>query len=310
MRRPLLTAALLAFAVLALPSSAGAAFTVGFSEQRASMFADPSWQVLGLKEARVVVGWDALSVPWQTAELDAWMAAARLAGARPLISLTRSRTANFRKIPTRTEYKKAFLGFRTRYPDVKDYITWNEANHCSQPICHKPKVLAKYYDVMVENCKGCRIVAADLLDLASIKNFIPPFRKAVKHKPKIWGIHNYIDANRRTTVGTKRMLELTKSGQLWFTETGGVVKRNRSSPIKFPQGLSHAADATDFLLRKLAKVSPRVKRVYLYHYTHHAENPWDSAVTDATGKPRPAYKVVHKWATKAGLARPLSALLP
>ena len=303
MRRSILTAAVLLVA-LALPASANAAFTVGFGEQRASMFADPNWQALGLKEARLVVGWDALTVSWQRAEVDAWVTAAQAAGARPLIALTRSRTpSRARRIPTRAQYKKAFLEFRARYPLVKDYITWNEANHCSQPICHKPKTLAKYFDVMVENCRGCRIVAADLLDLASVTKFIPAFKKAVKHRPKIWGIHNYIDANRRTTVGTKRMLKLTKSGELWFTETGGVVKRNRSSPIKFPQGVSHAADATDFVLRKLAKVSPRVKRVYLYHFSYAPENPWDSGILDRKGKPRPAYGVVQKWALRAGYAR-------
>jgi len=302
-RRPLLIAALLVSSLLALPTAASAEFTVGFGEQRPTMFTDPNWQALGLTDARLVVGWDALGTEWQRAEVDAWIAAAQAAGARPLIALTRSRTpSKIRKVPTAAQYKKAFLEFRKRYPLVKDYITWNEANHCSQPVCHKPKTVAKYYDTMVKYCKGCRIVAADLLDLASVTKWIPVFKKAVKHRPKIWVIHNYIDANRFTTVGTKRMLKLT-SGQLWFTETGGVVKRSKTSPIKFPSGLTHAAKATDYVLRKLTKVSPRVKRVYLYHFQHQGlDNPWDSGILDRLGKPRPAYKVVQKRAKKAGFA--------
>jgi hypothetical protein len=155
---------------------------------------------------------------------------------------------------------------------------------------------------MDANCRGCRVVAADLLDLPSITKWIPVFKKAVKRRPRIWGLHNYGDANRFTTVGTRRMLRLTR-GELWFTETGGVVKRSRTSPIKFRSGVSHAADATDFVLRRLARLSSRVKRVYLYHFQYQgADNPWDSGILDRSGRPRPAYKVVHKWATKAGHA--------
>ena len=305
MRRLLITASVLFVSLLALPGSASAAFTVGFGEQRASIFTDPNWQALGLKDVRLVVGWDALKTRWQRDEVDQWVANAQAAGARPLIALTRSRTASrARKTPSVAAYRSAFKAFRKRYPLVKDYITWNEANHCSQPVCHKPKRVAQYYDTMVKLCKGCRIVAADLLDLASVAKWIPVFKRSVKSRVKIWGIHNYIDANRFTTVGTRRMLRLTKSGQLWYTETGGVVKRNRTSPIKFPQGRKHAGKVTDFVLRKLAKVSPRVKRVYIYHYSHAGpDNPWDSGVLDADGTPRPSYEVIRKWAVKAGYAR-------
>ena len=43
---------------LALPSTASAAFTVGISENQPSMFADPLFQGVGFKQARVIVGWD------------------------------------------------------------------------------------------------------------------------------------------------------------------------------------------------------------------------------------------------------------
>ena len=43
---------------LALPSTASAAFTVGISENQPSMFADPLFQGVGFKQARVIVGYD------------------------------------------------------------------------------------------------------------------------------------------------------------------------------------------------------------------------------------------------------------
>jgi hypothetical protein len=303
--RTFLTAVLAAIALVAVPGTAAAGFTVGFGEQRAGMFSDPNWQVLGLKQARLVVGWDALGSSWQRREIDAWMSAAEAAGARPLVAFTRSRTpSRARRIPSPASYKREFLRFRERYPFVTDFLTWNEANHCSQPVCHKPRVVARYFDVMTANCPGCKIVAADLLDIDSMPRWIRDFRKAVKRTPKIWGIHNYIDANLFRSKGTRAMLRATGRGEIWFTETGGVVKRNKTSPIKFPQGLEHAGAATNYVLTKLAKVSPRVKRVYLYHFQNQGPKAtWDSGVLDPHGKPRPAYKVIEKWAAKAARAR-------
>jgi hypothetical protein len=303
-RRSLITAAVLAVTLLAIPASASAAFSVGFGEQRWTMFTDPNWQSLGLKQARLVVGWDALSSTWQRREVDQWMSSAEAAGAQPLIAFTRSRTPwRTRRVPTAREYKREFLKFRDRYPFVTDFLTWNEANHCSQPVCHKPKMVAKYFDVLAANCPGCKIVAADLLDVESMVGWLREFRRAAVHRPRIWGIHNYVDANRFRTTGTRAMLRTVK-GEIWFTETGGVVKRSRSSPIKFPDGAEHAASVTNFVLTKLARISPRVKRVYLYHFQNQGPKAtWDSGVLDPHGRPRPAYKVVQKWAVKAGKAR-------
>ena len=52
------------------------------------------------------------------------------------------------------------------------------------------------------------------------------FQKAVGKRRVIWGLHNYIDANRFRTRGTKALLQAVK-GDIWFTETGGLVKRTQ-----------------------------------------------------------------------------------
>ena len=49
----------------------------------------------------------------------------------------------------------------------------------------------------------------------------------------IWGLHNYIDANRFRTTGTRSLLRAVP-GEVWFTETGGLVVRNNGSPVEFP----------------------------------------------------------------------------
>ena len=277
---------------------------VGFGEQRADVFANPLWQQLELKPMRYVVGWDALKYGWQRGETDAWMNAARAAGARPLIALTRSR-AHWRTkvVPSVKTWVKQFKAFRARYPEVTDYLVWNEANHCSQPVCHKPERVAAYYDAAVKACPKCSIIGADVLDTPSMGWYVKKFQRAAKHPARLWGLHNYVDANRLRTTGTRELLRLVR-GRIWFTETGGLVHRNTTSPIKFPQSVSHAAKATRFVLDRLANLSPRIRRVYLYHFEWQGPTAsWDSGVLSPHGDPRPAYKVVARWAVRAAKAR-------
>ena len=111
--------------------------------------------------------------------------------------------------------------------------------------------------------------------------------------PRIWGLHNYGDVNRFTVHGTQALLGATGSGKLWFTETGGLVLHREYDGArvkrKLAYSLRHAARATLHAIR-LAQLSPRIRRVYLYHWR--APLPvtnWDSALIGPRGTARPAY---------------------
>jgi hypothetical protein len=302
MRRIILFAAVL-FAALFTAAPAGADanpdLLIGFGEQRPSVFGNPHWQRLDLPDTRLLVGWDALRYRWQRREIDHWMKAAQAAGARPLVAFSRSRAPwRTRKLPSAAEYRRWFLKFRHRYPWVRNYLAWNEANHCSQPTCHKPEAAARYFDVMKSACDSCKIVAADVLDSDDMVGWLRRFRAAARHRPTIWGLHNYLDANRFRTTGTELMLS-TVRGEIWFTETGGLVKRKNTSPHKFPDSPSHAAKATRWVLNRLVTLSPRITRVYLYHFQNQGPDAfWDSGVLDPRGRPRPAYEVLKKYVVR------------
>ena len=297
--------------VLAMPALAetrASRVIVGFGEQRAEVFSNPHWQRLGLKHTRLVVGWDALSSEWQTREIDQWISEAQRVGAVPLLALSRSRISRRKRIlPTVGQYRRVFMQFRERYPRVKTYLTWNEANHCSQPTCHRPDIAARYFDAMRSACPSCKIVAADVLDSPNMERWLRAFQGAARHKPRIWGLHNYLDANYFRTEGTRAMLR-TVEGKIWFTETGGIVRRGAAhlrGPYRFSESPSRAARATRWVLRELAQASPRIRRVYLYHFEYPGpEATWDSGLLDEQGRPRPAYRVIRNWtAGPAGLRR-------
>jgi hypothetical protein len=292
----LILAALLATLALAAPARAAAPPLVGIGEQNPAMFTDPNWLALGVKDVRVVAAYDALTQPWERSDLDAYMAAAHAAGARVLLSFGHSRTTGKEHyLPTVASFVRQFRAFRARYPWVKDYLTWNEADHCSQPTCKHPERAAQFYLAIRSACPTCTIVAADVLDWSGMLAWIHRFQKAVGNRKLIWGLHNYIDANRFRTIGTLSLLRAVK-GDIWFTETGGLVMRRNGSTIAFPGSTRHAAQTTSYVF-KLAALSSRVKRVYLYQWLPATvpDPTWDSALIDPHDRPRPAYDVLRKW---------------
>jgi hypothetical protein len=275
--------------VFAAPANA---LTVGIADNKADMFADPRFGLTGVSHARVTVAWDALSSEWQTEELDAWMNAAHTAHVDPLVSFGHSRIDR-RHLPTPERFLFEFRRFRARYPWVNEYAAWNEANHCGEPTCHRPALVAAFYRAMRRECRSCRILAAEVLDMPNMVSWVRAFRRHAHEEPRYWGLHNYIDANRARTTGTRRMLRAVK-GQVWFTETGGIVARRNRHKVTFPESADHTAKATRFLFRKLVPLSRRVTRVYIYHWNTDAPGTtWDSALIGPTGHARPAYKVVE-----------------
>jgi len=291
---------LLALAVLAaMCGAAGAAHAahpaIGIGEQKAGMFADPRWERLGLRDARYVVPWDALHDPRQLALLDAWMAAARGAGARVLLGFAHSqRSARLaRMLPTPRRFEREFVRFRERYPDVRDWLVWNEANHPFSLTARRPRRAARYFDAVARNCIACRVVAADVLDVSGMSTWLRRFKRHAVARPRIWGLHNYADANRFGSGGTRALLSVTRRGKVWFTETGGLVLRREYDGMRvtreFRYSLRHAARATLHAIG-LARLSRRIRRVYLYHWR--APLPvtnWDSAFVGPFGRPRLAY---------------------
>jgi hypothetical protein len=297
-----LRAGLLAVVAAALLTPAAqAAPLVGIGEQKPRMFSDPAWQALGLRDVRIVVSWNAIHIPFERREIDAYMAAAERSGARVLVAFGRSRTRRgTRVLPGPVRYARAFRKFRRRWPGPRTFVAWNEANHCSQPTCRRPDRAAAYFDALRSACPRCTVVAADVLDSPDMVGWVTAFRRAARHRPTLWGLHNYLDANRFTTRGTRALLRAVR-GNVWFTETGGLVERSNRSPIRFPDSRAHAAEATDWLFGRLVRLSPRVRRVYLYHWRPAEEvgATWDSALVDRDGEPRPAYRVLRIWLRRA-----------
>jgi hypothetical protein len=290
--------------MLAAAPAAAARPAIGIGEQKPGMFADAHWQRLGLRDVRYVAPWDALRDPVQRELLDAWMKAARRSRARVLLGFAHSlRSARLaRRLPTPRRYEREFVRFRARYPWVRDWLVWNEANHPFSLTAHRPRRAAAYFDAIARHCRRCRVVAADVLDVRGMSGWLRRFVRYARHRPRIWGLHNYVDANRFGSEGTRALLALTR-GKVWFTETGGWVLRRayrrRRIVREFRSSPRAAAAATRHVLQ-LACISRRVRRVYLYNWqAPRRVTTWDSGFVGPRGRVRPAYKVLRRQVRRA-----------
>ncbi len=289
----LLSLSLLLTLALAAPAAAKKPI-VGVGDQNPKMFSDPNFQKLGVKHSRLVLAWDWYKTQWMIDSTDAWMAAAQAAGVRPLVAFNVNwATKNgHRKPPSISEYRKSFRLVRERYPWVSDFSAWNEANHTAQPTAKNPRLAARYFNALRADCRTCTIVAADVLDTKDMIAWVKKFKKHARGA-KIWGIHNYKDAN--DAKGTTKQLLRVVKGQVWLTETGGILRLKSHDGSNGGRKHTKAQQAKAVKrVYTIAKSSRRITRVYFYEWAKKKGNRWDSAFVETNGKLRPAYHALKR----------------
>jgi hypothetical protein len=305
----LLPAALLLSVALAAPAQAN--YRVGIGDQNAAMFSKSTFKALKIKRIRYLVPYDWFRHPGQAAEVAGYMAAARGARADVLVHFTARRgcfTSSGRykrtkvcRAPSVKTYKSAFKRFRKSYPYVKTLGVWNEANHVSQPTARSPKRAAQYFLAARSACGSCTLVAADVLDIRNMNSWLRTFLRNAKGKAKIFGLHNYQDVNRRTSDGTRSLLA-TVPGQVWLTETGGILTFLPS----FPRNASRQANRTKYMFQLANRFKNRrrglrsvITRLYNYQYTGApAGARFDAGLTNPSGSKRKAYTTFKKYAAR------------
>ena len=274
MTRTSLALGLLCALLAAAAPAAAAPVEIGIGEQKASMFDSPLLAPLELRHARYIAPWDSLrSRGWA------------------------------KTLPGKARFARAFRGFRERYPDVRDWIVWNEANHPRSLTATRPRYVARLFDEAARACVGCRIIGADVLDITGMTWWVRAFARQAVERPRIWGLHNYVDARGGGSAGTRALMAATR-GKVWFTETGGWLLRRKYERRRIVQEFRSspraAARATRHVLR-LACLSRRIRRVYLYNWqAPGAVTTWDSGFVGPRGRPRPAYEVLRRQVRRTG----------
>jgi len=281
---------------------AAASFQTGIGDEKPQMFVDPNWEQLHTKIARYIAPYDAAVRSYSRDQARLWIKSAEEHHIQVLVAFYHSEYTPTR-LPSVATYKHDVQKFVKLFPHVKQYQSWNETNRGNiRGVLASPSAssAARYYQALLRVCKGCTVLGLDILDQNNISptlSYISEFKREVGHLrtivPKIWGLHNYSDINRLQSFRT-RELSRALGGQVWLTETGGIVKFGGAFPNRNGSGLRRAASVLSYMF-SVAGSQPRIKRLYIYDWTGgNASTRFDAGLTDSHHVPRPGYVVVCK----------------
>ncbi len=127
------------------------------------------------------------------------------------------------------------------------------------------------------------------------------FLAALPERPRLWGLHNYSDVTRARTTMTDALLALV-DGDVWITETGGIV---RWAHWPYDEARARASVERAFAI---ADAHPgRIPRLYLYQWRASAAEAWDSGLLRPDGTPRPSFAALAERLRPRAPAPPTAA---
>ena len=312
----LLSGALLACAASALAGSsshaagtssearaqATSSYLTGIGDEQTEMFANPLWLQLHTKITRYIAPYDAAVRPYSLQLARAWIGAAEAQHQQVLVAFYHSEYTPT-KMPSLAVYQRDVQKFIRLFPKVRQYQPWNETNRGN--VAHlfsSPSAMesAKDYRVLKSVCRGCTVLGLDILDGPSVSpslRYVAEFKRDIVRlktaMPSLWGLHNYSDTNRFQGTRTQAILAAVP-GQVWLTETGGIVKFGGAFPNRKGSGLTRAAKALSYMFG-LAASNSRIKRLFIFQWSGATGSArFDAGITDPHYNPRPGYVTVCK----------------
>jgi hypothetical protein len=279
---------------------AAASYLTGIGDEQTEMFTNPLWLQLHTKIARYIAPYDAAVRPYSLQLARAWITAAEAKHQQVVVAFYHSEYTPT-KMPSLAVYQRDVQKFIKLFPKVRQYQPWNETNRGNVPhLFSSPSAMesAKDYRALKSVCHGCTVLGLDILDGPSVSpslRYIAEFKRDVVRlktsMPSLWGLHNYSDTNRFSSSRTRAILAAVP-GQVWLTETGGIVQFGGAFPNKKGSGLTRAAKALSFMFR-LASSNSRIKRLYIFQWSGATGAArFDAGLTDPHYNPRPGYVIV------------------
>ncbi len=275
-------------------------YMTGIGDQHSHMFANPLYQQLHARIVRYIAPYDAAEHSYSMDQAITFIHDAEALHQQVLIAFYHSEYSPTR-LPSVAAYQRDVAKFIKRFPKVRQYQSWDEANRGNIPhVLSSPSAAtaAKYYQALIRVCKGCTAIGLDVLDANNISptlQYISEFKHEIGRlrtiMPKIWGLHNYSDINRLESWRTRELVRAL-GGQVWLTETGGLVKFGGAFPNNHGSGLTRAAKVLKYMFA-VAGTRPQIKRLYIYDWSGGTGSTrFDAGLMSAHEQPRAGYLVV------------------
>jgi hypothetical protein len=303
------TAAIVVLAVglTLIPAAAAEArvnIRVGIGDQQAGMFDQPAFARLHIRRVRYFIPWNAMRNPGLVGAADAFVWRARRAHASVFLHISsddlRIKRARLPSVGAyRSQMRRLVRHFRRL--GVREFGTWNEANHASQPTYRSPRRAASFFKVLWRTVKGrcpsCAVVALDVLDQPGVTRYVRRFYRSLsrryRRRASLVGIHNYGDVNRRRSTYTRSIIRTVRRYNrrttIWFTETGGIVKFGRAWPCSQTRARNR--------LRTMFRLARRfrARRLYVYNWSGAGCSArFDAGLVNPDGSPRPGYRYLRR----------------
>jgi hypothetical protein len=277
-------------------------FLTGIGDEQDEMFSNPLWKQLHTKIARYIAPYDAAVRPYSLEKAELWIHAAEAQHQQVLVAFYHSEYTPT-KMPSVAVYQKDVAKFIKLFPHVRQYQSWDESNRGNiSHVLASPSATAaaQYYQALKRDCHACTVIGLDVLDAQDIGptlTYISEFKREIGRlktvMPSIWGLHNYSDINRLESWRTTDLVRAL-GGEVWLTETGGLVQFGGGFPNKHGSGLTRSAKVLKYMFG-VAASHARIKRLYIYDWTGgNSKTRFDAGLMNAKDQPRAGYVVVCK----------------
>jgi hypothetical protein len=294
-------------ASFAATAAARTPIRVGIGDQNIAMFDQSAFRRAQFEHVRFLVAWNVMDDAPQRLAARAYVQRARADHMRVLLHVS---TDDYRikkaRLPSVATYRRQ-VGRIVRYfraLGVREFGSWNEANHASQPTYDSPSRAALFFREMYRavkgHCRTCAVVGLDVLDQVGVESYMRSFYRRLsatyRRRATVVGIHNYGDVNRKRTSFTRAIISqarrYNRHTRFWLTETGGIVKLGRS----FACSTTRAAARLSWMFH-LARVyrTSGIDRLYIYNWTGAGcKARFDAGLTSPDGAPRAGYRYLRK----------------
>jgi hypothetical protein len=202
------------------------------------------------------------------------------------------------------EYLTATRAFRLRYPYVKLYTAWNEANNpvgiantTYASFSTRPFLAGQLWDALDRDCQQCVVAAGSFLDSnpnlngrpkatydgpAGNKTYFGAYVQGMgRRRPPAWAYHAYWTINHLNDSRLRDFVIAARarrpsdgvdvSPSIWLTEQGAYLRLGTRHNKSFNAGPQRQQRAVRFLVGNpdranegLVNRYPRISRVYYY----------------------------------------------
>ena len=235
---------------------AAASYLTGIGDEQATMFTNPLWQQLHTKIARYIAPYDAAVRPYsldKAKRLDPCRRSAARAGAGRLLPLRvhAHEAAERGRLPTRCGEVRQAVPPRPPVPVLGRGQPRQRAPRLLEPLGGARGRVLPGAAARVQRLHGrSGSTSSTRQNISPTLSYISEFKREIGRlqtvMPTIWGLHDYSDVNRLESWRTRELVTAL-GGQVWLTETGGIVQFGGAFPNSHGSGLTRAAKVLKYM---------------------------------------------------------------